>query len=78
MANSCYALFKSTYNQAIADGFAVAVATAAAQAAMTSCLATQAVQVAPSQGVTTVPGSRLPDPGPSTPIVRGTNLGPKD
>lgn len=39
MARDCYSqVFRPTYNQAIADGLAVAVATAAAQSAMDDCL----------------------------------------
>lgn len=68
MASDCYAVFKSVYNQAIADGLAAAVATAAAQTAMTSCLAQQNSKPSTvAQAVTTIPGGRRTDTGPTRP-----------
>lgn len=67
MALNCYTVFKDTYNQAIADGFSTAVATAAAQAAMSDCLSSQSTQqiqtAIPQINVT---GTRLVDAGPVT------------
>lgn len=67
MALDCYVVFKNTYNQAVADGLTVAVATAAAQAAMGDCLASQSTQQAPAVPMTTVAGTRLTDTGPVRP-----------
>lgn len=76
MAQDCYQLFKSVYNQAVADGLPTAVATAAAQSAMDSCLAQQALQVPAAQPIVTVPGDISRDPGPSTGDAnRGSGLG---
>lgn len=65
MAQDCYKLFKSIYAQAVADGLAVAVATAAAQSAMDNCLKQQSLQVPAAQPVVTVPGTMASDPGPA-------------
>lgn len=78
MARDCYQVFKDTYNQAIADGLPVAVATAAAQAAQTDCLTQQARQVPAAQPIIVTPGSRPQDPGPTnaaTDTDRAKNLG---
>lgn len=80
MAQNCYDIFKSTYNQAVADGFATAVATAAAQSAMDDCLGKQATQVQAVAPIVTVPGSVPPDPGPTSggnlnDGTRGSSLG---
>lgn len=63
MARDCYALFKSTYLQAIADGLATAVATAAAQSSMDDCLKQHSV-VTPTVQPTIVSGDNLSPRGP--------------
>ena len=70
MALDCYAIFKTTYNQGIADGLAVAVATAAAQAAMADCLTSQSVAQPTSTPIISVAGSRIADAGPVRPKTR--------
>lgn len=64
MARDCYKVFKSTYNQAIADGLAVAVATAAAQAAQADCLSQQSARVPAAQAIVVV-DNQARDPGPT-------------
>lgn len=65
MATDCYQKFLTVYRQAIADGLATAVATAAAQEAMAACLAAQNTRPSTvAQPITPVSGGRIPDPGP--------------
>lgn len=65
MAQDCYAIFKKTYNQAVADGLAVAVATAAAQSAMDDCLKRQGERPSTiAVSMTTTKSGRVQDAGP--------------
>jgi hypothetical protein len=70
MAVDAYQLFKTTYAQAIADGFAVAVATAVAQSVMDDTLRQQAVQPTVAISQTDVPNTRIMDKGPVRPSNR--------
>lgn len=67
MATDCYGVFKTVYNQAIADGLATAVATAAAQAAMNDCLTSQSTLQPSAVPMTAVSSSRIQDDGPMRP-----------
>lgn len=58
MAQDCYKVFKTVFNQAIADGLATAVATAAAQTAQQDCLAKQSRQITTVQPIVVVPSSQ--------------------
>ena len=65
MAQDCYQVFKTTYNQAIADGFTSSVALQTAGAAQAACLSAQNSPAVGQPGfVTAIPGQRLTDPGP--------------
>lgn len=75
MAQDCYALFKTTYNQGVADGLATAVATAAAQSAMNDCLKKQATVTPAATPIVSVPMSAQQDPGPTLNDTRGIQLG---
>lgn len=74
MAQDCYALFKSVYNQGIADKLPAVAAQVAAQSAMDNCLAQQRLQVPAVSPVVTVPADNNVDPGPTT-ADRGSTLG---
>lgn len=64
----CYAVFKTTYSQAIADGLSAAVATAAAQSAMAACLSSQGAKPTTNAlATTTVDTDRYVDSGPTMP-----------
>jgi hypothetical protein len=66
MPRDCYAqVFRPVYAQAIADGLAVTVATAAAQSAMADCLKQQSEPIPAVQPIVSVPGSSQRDPGPT-------------
>lgn len=75
MPSDCYEVFKKTYNQAVADGLATAVATAAAQSAMDACLNLQNSRpTTVAQPNVTVKSGRIPDQGP---VVSKGIQGPK-
>lgn len=67
MATDCYQLYKTTYNQAIADGLSTAAAIGAAQSAMTECLRSQNNRPTTTVQQISVDSVRR-DPGPSVPI----------
>lgn len=68
MPTDCYDLFLKTYRQAVIDGLATAVATAAAQSAMDACQQKQNTrQVTVAQPSTTVKSGRVADGGPAIP-----------
>ena len=67
MAIDGYQKFKDAYNQAIADGFAVSVATAVAQSIMDDTLRSQSIQPAVAISQTDVPNTRIMDKGPIRP-----------
>lgn len=68
MAKSGYQVFRETYSQAIADGLGTAVATAAAQSAMSAVLTAQAASPQNAAPQVQVQSGRKIDSGPVHPV----------
>ena len=68
MPTNCYTLYKTTYNQAIADGLPSGAAANAAQTAMASCLAQQTTKPSTvAAPISVISGGRILDSGPTKP-----------
>jgi hypothetical protein len=79
LAQDCYKLFKSVWNQGKADGLSDATAASAAQQAMKGCLDQQSQQYPAASPKIDVPGGVMPDPGPVSPgMDRTSSIGKRE